>query len=113
MNLLYGTMSLSSVSIRPSPWSTIRRVSARLFCAVGGVGIWCELDYGLDGAIGQSGQDGGRIIQDRDIEQATALDDREDGRDLRTSFFASKVQPVAGIKSDGTHGILGEVSSIL
>jgi hypothetical protein len=95
--------------VRASPLLTVRWVSARLFCAVDGVGSWCELGHDVDGAIGQSRQDFGQILADRDIEPPATLHDREDGGDLRPGLLATEVQPVLPTKSNGPHGVLSEV----
>ena len=71
-------------------------------CAVGSVGSWCDLGYGLDGAIGQPGQHVDEVFADGDIEPAAALDNREDSGDLRTGLLTTEVQPVHAAKSDST-----------
>jgi len=80
---------------------------------VGGVGSWCELSHGLDGAIGQTRKDVFQVPADGDVEPAAALDHREDGGDLWTGFLAAQVQPVLPAKSYRPHRVLGEVGGEL
>jgi hypothetical protein len=56
----------------------------------------------LDEAVGESGQDRGQVLADRQTESAAAFDDGEDRRDLGSSFLASKVHPVLPTDGDST-----------
>ena len=75
----------------------------KLLSEAGGVGGGGEFDERLDGAVSESGEDVGQVAAYGDIEPAAAFDNREDGSDLRSSFFASQVQPVTSSDRNGPH----------
>jgi hypothetical protein len=63
----------------------------------------------LIGQEGSLGQDVVEVFAQIDLEAFAGLHDREDGRDFRTGFFASDMQPVSTAEREGTHGILAEI----
>jgi len=46
----------------------------------------------VDGAVGEAWQHVGQIFANGHVQFAAALDDREDGGDLRAGFLASQMQ---------------------
>jgi len=72
---------------------------SRLLADAGGVGSGSEAGCGLDGAIGQAGQDGEQIVAHRNSWPAAAFDDRKDGGyawiGLRASDVGQFPLPVA------------------
>jgi len=76
-------------------------LSGKLHSFAGGVGCRGELVEALDGAAGESGQDHGQVLADRQTESSAALDNGEDRRDLWSCVFVSVVYPVATADSYG------------
>jgi hypothetical protein len=60
-------------------------------CCIVGRGELCQCLYA---AVCQSGQYVSQVLVDGDIQFAAALDDAEDGGDLRASLLAAQMQPV-------------------
>ena len=67
----------------------------RLLFHLGVIVRWGEFGEGLDGAISQTGQHVGQIFADGHAQFAAALDDANDGGDLRPCLLAADMQPVA------------------
>ncbi len=47
-----------------------------------------------------------RYFPDGDVEPSVALDDREDGGDVRSGFLAAQMHPVLPAERDGAHRVL-------
>jgi hypothetical protein len=58
---------------------------------------------------GKLRQDVVEVFAQVDLEAFTGLHDREDGRNFRTGFWASDMQPVLATNCQAAHGILAEV----
>src|SRR5208282_1351513 len=63
----------------------------------------------LDGNIGDTWQDGGQVVTDRDLHPAAALHDGQNRRHLRARFLAAYVDPVLPAQRHRTHGVLRQV----
>jgi hypothetical protein len=53
-----------------------------------------EIGDTLDGSVGESGQDIGEVISNRDLEPAATFDNRQNRRHAGSSLLASDVDPV-------------------
>jgi hypothetical protein len=51
----------------------------------------------LDGNVGNTGQDGGQIVADRNRHPAAGLHDGQNRRDLRPSLLATDVDPILSV----------------
>jgi len=60
----------------------------------------------VDGPGGKFRQDVVEVFAQVDLEAFAGLHDREDGRDFRTGFWASDMQPVLATNCERAHGIL-------
>src|SRR5438034_9889000 len=68
-----------------------------------------QVSKAVDGDIGNTRQDGGQVVTDRNLHPAAGLHNGENRRHLRSSLLATYMDPVLPAQCHRTHRVLRQI----